>query len=83
MYGIKRRYSERLNRLEKSWFTELKDKFKDSKKLNQSFADFKLKFLKSAKYQILISGMGIIKYSYFNFIFSIPDIETRLNKIVS
>lgn len=83
VYGIKRRYSERLKRLEKSWFTELKEKFKDSQELKQSFDDFKKKFLKSAKYQILITGMGIIKYSYFNFIFSLPDIETRLNEVVS
>jgi len=83
IYGIRRRYTERLNRLEKQWFSELLSKFKKSLKLHQSFIDFQSDFLDSIKKQILIAGMGIIKYSYFNFLFSIPDIEVKLNETIS
>lgn len=83
IYGIKRRYGERLIRLEKEWFYELHSKFKDSLELGQSFANFQLKFMQSAKYQILISGMGIIKHSYFTFLFSIPNFEKKLHETIS
>ncbi|MFV5703076.1 hypothetical protein ACM55F_14485 [Flavobacterium sp. XS2P12] len=83
IYGIKRKYFERLNRLEKEWFYELQSKFKDSIELSQTFKDFEEKFMKSAKYQILISGMGIIKYSYFNFLFSTVGFEKKLNESIS
>lgn len=82
IYRIKGRYFERLNRLEKVWFYELQSKFKDSLEIGQTFMDFKDKFMKSAKYQILISGMGIIRYSYFNFLFSSNDFENKLNESV-
>lgn len=83
IYSIRRRYCERINRLEKEWFYELQSKFKDSLELGQNYADFQTKFLKSAKYQILISGMGIIKYSYFNFLFSIKDFNKKLSETIN
>lgn len=82
IYGIRRRYFELINRLEKEWFYELRSKFKDSIESGQAFADFQNKFMRSAKYQILISGMGIIKYSYFSFLFSSPDFENRLYETI-
>jgi hypothetical protein len=83
IYGIRRKYFELINRLEKEWFYELQSKFKDSIELKQPFVDFQTKFMKSAKYQILISGMGIIKYSYFGFLFSIPDFNRKLNETIN
>ncbi|MGK7390603.1 MAG: hypothetical protein ACNS60_09630 [Candidatus Cyclobacteriaceae bacterium M2_1C_046] len=82
IYGIRRKYFERINRLEKEWFYELQSKFKDSIELGQSYADFQAKFMKSAKYQILISGMGIIKYSYFTFLFSIANFREKLHESI-
>ncbi len=83
IYGIRRKYFERIIRLEKEWFYELQSKYKDSIELGQSYADFQTKFMKSAKYQILISGMGIIKYSYFTFLFSIADFNNKLNVTIN
>ncbi len=80
VYNIRRRYFERLNRLEKEWFYQLQTEFKHSVTDGKTFLEFQTRFMSSAKYQILISGMGIIKYSYFNFLFSINDFETKLNE---
>ena len=78
IYGIKRRYSERLLRLEKEWFYELQATYKKEYNLGISFKKFQDDFMKSAKYQVLISGMGIIKYFYFKFLFSSNNFEMRL-----
>ena len=79
IYGIKRRYREWLTRLEKVWFDELQSVYRREKSLGVSYADFKVDFMKKAKYQVLIASMGIIKYFYFSFLFSIHDFEVRLD----
>lgn len=83
IYRIKERFKKRVIRLEKQWFDELKRLFKNGKDLGQNFVDYKSITLENLKYQIPIVGMGIIKYFYFNFVFSIPDIEKKLIDIYS
>jgi hypothetical protein len=80
VYGIKRRFKERINRLEKQWYDELIRLYRKNIK---PFNDFRSDTLEELRYQIPIAGMGIIKYSYFNFIFSIDDIESKLQQVVA
>lgn len=80
VYGIKRRFTERIKRLENQWFSELKRKYKSNVK---SFEDFIDNYREELYYQIPIAGMGIIKYCYFNFIFSITDIEEKLQQVTA
>ncbi|WP_426791242.1 hypothetical protein [Sphingobacterium sp. WOUb80] len=80
VYGIKRRFSDRLKALENHCFSELISEFKINDK---SFVQFEANFKKRLKYQIPILGMGIIRFIYFNFIFSIPDIEEKLQQITA
>lgn len=83
IYNIKRRYMERIGRLEKEWFDQLQRTYKREKSLGVLFNDFRINFIKSAKSQILISGMGIIKFAYFNFLFSLTDFEAKLDATIS
>lgn len=80
VYGIKRRFSENIKRLEAEWFRELIRKFKRNAKLFTEFLD---ETIDELKYQIPIAPMGIIKYIYFTFIFNIPDIENKLKQVVT
>lgn len=80
VYGIKRRFTERLGRLEKQWYSELIRKFKSNTLPFNKFVD---NYREDLYYQIPIAGMGIIKLSYFNFIFSIPNIEEKLQHITT
>jgi hypothetical protein len=81
IYNIKRRYTERLKRLEKTWFYELHSGFKKSLKHGESFDDFKTNILDESKKQVLVTGMGIIKYSYFNFLFSLNSFEASIKAL--
>ena len=80
VYGIKRRFTERIKRLEKQWYDELIMLYRKNIKPFNNFREDTLEIL---KYQIPIAGMGIIKYTYFNFIFNIPDIEAKLQQVVT
>ena len=48
-----------------------------------SFNDFMTEILEDADYQKLISPFGILRHSYFTFLFSIPDFETKLNETIN
>lgn len=83
MYHIKRRYKENLKVYETEWFEELIKKYKRERVKGTSFINFRNEILEDAKYLITNSGMGILKHSYFSFIFSINNIEQRLNEALA
>lgn len=83
IYGIERRFKERIGRLEKQWYGELVRLFKISIRDGKEFSVFIKDTMDSLKYQIPIVGMGIIKYIYISFIFSISTIEEQLKKMIS
>lgn len=78
IYGIRRKYRERMVQLEKQWFSELLYQFKNSSKDGVVFPEFQKRIMKITKYQVFNTGMGIIKYAYYNFLFSSANIETKL-----
>lgn len=83
VYRIKGRYKEFVNDCEIEWFSELKTYYKRELKKGQKFQDIKKEFLEDLEYQILKSAIGIVRFSYFNFILALPDIEDRLNAIIA
>lgn len=78
VYGIKRRFSERLKVLQNHCFSELISEYKSNIK---PFDEFVKLYLSKLKEQIKWMPMGIIRYTYINFIFSISDIEEKLQQI--
>jgi len=83
VFGIKRRYLEFISRLEKEWFSQLEKIYKRELKKGTSFNDFKNEIIEDAEDQILFAPIGILKYSYFKFLFSTDNFETRLNETIS
>jgi hypothetical protein len=78
IYGIKKRYSNRLRHFETEWFNELLDNYKDSLDDKVDFEKFKKRQLKKAKFRVLNSTNGILLYSYFKFLLESENIEKRL-----
>jgi len=48
-----------------------------------SFAAFMSEIIEDAEYQKLISPFGMLRHSYFEFLFSIPDFEVKLNEALA
>ncbi len=80
IFDIRGRFSRRLGRYEKHWFYELQVNYKNSLKDKKSFIDFKEQFLKTVHYQICIMPMGMIRYVYFTFLFSLKNFESNLKQ---
>lgn len=83
VFGIERRYLEFIDKLEKEWFFQLEKIYKRELKKGTSFNTFKGELMDDAKDQILIVPLGILKYSYFNFIFSTKNFQARLNETIN
>lgn len=83
IFHIKRRFGERLKYYEKHWFDELVDKYKDSLEDGISFSKFKKRFLGRVRYQIKLRQMGMIRFTYFSFLFSLKNFEANLKKTVN
>ena len=78
IYRIKGRYKEYTINTEIEWFNEVLRRFERSKRKRELFDEFKSEFIEDAKFAIN-SPLGIVKYSYFNFLLSVVDIEEKLN----
>lgn len=83
IFNIKRRYTENVLRYQTEWYDELIMRYKRELNKGTSFNDFMTEILEDAEYQKLISPFGILRHSYFNFLFSIPDFETKLNETIN
>lgn len=83
IFHIKRRYRENILRYQVEWFEELQMRYKREVKKGTSFIDFKTEIIEDAEYQKLIASFGMLRFSYFTFLFSIVDFETKLNETIS
>lgn len=78
-FNIKTRYKKYLKTHQLNWFeTFVLSRYKSDKEDGISFQRFKEKLLKEAKSQIEFSPLGILRYVYFNFILSMPEIENKI-----
>ena len=80
IFHIKRRYTENVLRYQTEWYEEVIMKFKREKAKGTSFNNFMTEIIEDAEYMKLIAPFGMLRYSYFNFLFSIQDIEIKLNE---
>ncbi len=80
VYGIKRRFSERLKVLQNHCFSELLLEYKSNIK---PYNEFVIHYLSKLKEQIKWMPMGIVRYIFINFIFSIPNIEEKLQQVIA
>ncbi len=83
IFHIKRRYKENLSDYQKTWFEEFVIKrYKQDLADGLTFNRFKVKLIDDAKGQIRDNPLSILRYVYFNFLFSITDFETKLNETI-
>jgi hypothetical protein len=84
IFKIKTRYKEYINEFEDTWFENfVLGKFKKEViDKGTSFEDYKTELINDDKDLIFDSPLSIIRYIYFTFIFSIPEIEDRLYETV-
>lgn len=78
VFRIKGRYSKFIHRLEKEWYSQFEKKFKREKDKGTSFANFQKEVLEDAEALILTAPYGILRFSYFKFLFAINDIENLM-----
>ena len=84
IFHIKRRYKENLLDYQKTWFEEFVIKrYKQDLADGLSFNRFKEKLIDDAKSQIKDNPLSILRFVYFNFLFSLLDFESRLNETIS
>jgi len=82
VFNIKRRYSEFIGRLEKEWYSQFEKMFKRETLKGTAFDKFQEQVLEDAEDLVLISPYGILRYTYFKFLFSINDLENLMNKSI-
>lgn len=82
IFKFQQRYKENLKVKESIWFTWVKERYKESIKNGVSYSNFKNDRLKEAKSQILTAPFGMMKYSYFKFLFSQKNLKQRLTLLV-
>ena len=79
IFHIKRRYTENVLRYQNEWYDEVLMKFKREKAKGTPFNNFMIEMIEDAEYMKLIAPFGMLRHSYFTFLFSINDLETKLN----
>ncbi|MGC4040340.1 MAG: hypothetical protein QM710_06020 [Flavobacterium sp.] len=83
IFHIKRRYKENLCDYENLWFNDFVIKrYKEELIDGMTFTRFKEKLIIETKSQIKNNGLSIVRLIYFDFLFSIPDVENKLNAII-
>ncbi|HVA98985.1 MAG TPA: hypothetical protein VNG53_08825 [Bacteroidia bacterium] len=83
IFHIKRRYTENVLRYQTEWYDELVMRYKRELNKGTSFVAFMNEIIEDAEYQKLISPFGMLRHSYFEFLFSIPDFEVKLNEALA
>lgn len=82
IFHIKRRYRENILRYQIEWFAELTMKYKRFLGNGIDFDEFKRDLVEDLEFQKYISPLGSLKLTYFKFIFSVIDIETKLSILI-
>jgi hypothetical protein len=84
IFHIKRRYKESLCDYQKIWFEDFVIKrYKQDLHDGLTFDRFRDKLLDDAKCQIKDNSLSILRFVYFNFLFSIPDFESKLKETLN
>ncbi len=82
IFHIKRRYRENVLVYQTEWYEEIVTRFKREKAKGTSFNKFRDEIIEDAEFQKIIAPFGVLRHSYFNFLFSIQDFEAKLNAII-
>lgn len=80
VFRIKRRYKEKILRYQLEWYDEVVRLYRRERKKGTSFTNFKKEVIEETEYQKLISPLGILRHSYFQFLLASPDIESKLEE---
>ncbi|OFX20380.1 MAG: hypothetical protein A2033_13365 [Bacteroidetes bacterium GWA2_31_9] len=84
IFCIKRRYKENLIDYQITWFDDFVVKrYIENTKDGLHYNRFKDILLDEAKSQIKDNPLSVLRYVYFNFLFSLPDFETRLIETIN
>jgi hypothetical protein len=83
IFRIKGRYKENILQYQNEWFGQLTTKYKRELKKGTAFFDFKDEVINDSKDEIHSSPLGILRYIYFNFLFSISDFEDKLSHSIA
>jgi hypothetical protein len=78
IYGVQRRYKERMPSMETEWFTWIINSYKEAVEYGVLFSKFKEKRLEEVHQQISSSEKGLMRYSYVSFILNQDNIESKL-----
>ena len=81
IFKIKRRYTENIKIYQTQWFEELQIRYKRELSKGTNFKAFKNEMKEDSSFMIEISPLGILRYVYFNFLFSIPAFESKLSAV--
>lgn len=84
IFKIKIRYKEYIQDYEETWFTDfVLRKFSEDVVSNKStFQQYMDDLINDSKRLMIKDSLAILKFIYFTFIFSIPDIEKKLQQVV-
>ena len=58
-------------------------RYRREKVKGTSFNDFSTEMIEDAEYQKLISPLGVLRHVYFSFLFSVPDLENKLDATIA
>jgi 5-methylcytosine-specific restriction endonuclease McrA len=82
IFHIKRRYKENILVYQNEWYAEVVRRYRRESAKGTPFKDFRDEIISDAEYMKLISPFGLLRLSYFHFLFSIQDIEVKLGKSI-
>ncbi|MGE0638204.1 MAG: hypothetical protein AB7P01_17295 [Bacteroidia bacterium] len=83
IFHIKRRYKEHLIDFQRTWFEDfVVRRYKEDMEDGLTFKRYKEKLLKDSMSQIKNNPLSILRFVYFNFLFSISDFETKLKETI-
>ncbi|HSH68240.1 MAG TPA: hypothetical protein VLB84_21095 [Bacteroidia bacterium] len=83
IFHIQRRYRENIVVYQIEWFEQLLEKYKRELVKGTSFENFKKEIIDEAKSYISSWPLGILRYVYFNFLFSISDFEEKFFSFIN
>lgn len=85
IFKIKTRYKEYILDYEDTWFTDfVLHKYREEVQVSgKTFVQYQSTLINEVKKLLFLDPLAILKYIYFNFVFSIPDVEAKLIKVLA